>query len=474
MMLDLKHAGKVLVMGDVMLDQYWYGHAQRLSPEAPVPVVKVSQQVSAAGGAANVALNLVHLEIPTTLVGYCGNDTAGAQLQALLEQPYLTTHLLESKAPTIVKLRLVGGVQQLLRVDHEEHYPSLQTRAQELAINWSDYKVLVLSDYGKGSLMPCLEWIQVARDAGVKVVVDPKSNDFSDYAGATLLTPNLKEFELVFGPVKDWEQTQAQVSAFLEAHNIEAILVTQGAQGMSLLTKNAPRIHLLATALEVFDITGAGDTVIATLAACLAADLSLPTAMEYANLAAGLVVAKRGTATVSRQELQWHSVQRKGVRILDGKDAQAWSRAQHAQGKKIVFTNGCFDLLHPGHIRYLEAARALGDVLVIGVNTDASIARLKGPTRPIQPLAVRLELLAALRCVDQVVAFDEDTPEALITHIEPDILVKGGDYTPASVVGAAFVESRGGQVCILPFVDGYSSTKLISKIAVKGSQEVAV
>lgn len=461
---------QVLVVGDVMLDRYWHGGTQRISPEAPVPVVQVRQREDRAGGAGNVALNIAALGGGASLLGLVGCDEAGDVLASRLQAANVHC-LFETVAelPTITKLRVMSRNQQLLRMDFEE--PFTVQHSQQLAARLpallDHVGVLVLSDYNKGALTEAAAMIASARAAGVPVLVDPKGSCFSPYRGATLLTPNLHEFETIVGRCDSEQQLVAKGWQLVAELELEALLITRGEQGMTLLNKRSDTVlHLPAQAREVFDVTGAGDTVIATLAASLAADFSLEQAVVLANTAAGLVVAKSGTATVSGPEL------RRAMRSYQGAVRGVMSEEQlqlalddaRASGERVVFTNGCFDLLHPGHVAYLEDARRCGDRLIVAVNSDASVKRLKGEGRPVQPVESRMAVLAGLESVDWVVAFEDDTPERLLSLLQPDVLVKGGDYTPEQVVGWEIVKAYGGEVQVLSFVDNCSTTSIVKTI----------
>ncbi len=460
---------QILIVGDLMLDRYWHGMTSRISPEAPVPVVKVEQIEDRIGGAGNVALNVVSLGAGAALVAVVGNDEAGGVLQERLRAAGILTDLhRSSEKPTITKLRVISRHQQLLRLDFEESFASEDAAAlpTKVANLLGGVGVLVLSDYAKGALQDPQMLIGAARRAGVPVLADPKGSDFTRYVGATLLTPNLQEFEAVVGRCSGEQELIERGLALLEQLQLEALLITRGEQGMTLLRRDAPELHLPARAREVFDVTGAGDTVIAVLAASIAAGSSLPEAVALANIAAGIVVGKLGTATVSAPELR-RAVQReqgseRGVvnheqLLVDIADARA-------HGEKIVFTNGCFDILHAGHVGYLEQARKLGDRLIVAVNSDQSVTRLKGPGRPINSEGRRMAVLAGLEAVDWVVVFPEDTPEPLLKSLKPDILVKGGDYTREQVVGWQIVEGYGGAVRVLDFLDDCSTSAIVEKI----------
>ncbi|WP_350447167.1 bifunctional D-glycero-beta-D-manno-heptose-7-phosphate kinase/D-glycero-beta-D-manno-heptose 1-phosphate adenylyltransferase HldE [Pseudomonas solani] len=458
----------VLVVGDVMLDRYWHGGTSRISPEAPVPVVRVDQIEDRPGGAANVALNIAALGAPAALVGVTGEDEAAASLLASLGAAGVDARFQRiATQPTIVKLRVMSRHQQLLRMDFEEPFETdAEALAAEVERLLSGVKVLVLSDYGKGALKNHQALIQAARRKGIPVLADPKGKDFGIYRGASLITPNLNEFETIVGRCTDEADLVAKGAQLMHDLDLGALLVTRGEHGMTLLRPDQPALHLPARAREVFDVTGAGDTVISTLAASLAAGEDLPQAVALANLAAGIVVGKLGTAAISAPELR-RAVQReqgseRGVLSLDQlllaiEDARA-------HGEKIVFTNGCFDILHAGHVTYLEQARAQGDRLVLAVNDDASVSRLKGPGRPINSVDRRMAVLAGLGAVDWVVSFSEDTPERLLGQVKPDILVKGGDYGIEQVVGADIVKAYGGEVRVLGLVENSSTTAIVEKI----------
>lgn len=458
----------VLVVGDIMLDRYWYGDTLRISPEAPVPVVRIRQNEERPGGAGNVALNLAALDCKALLFSICGNDEAGQLLEnKLVAADVQCFFQREEHFPTVTKLRVLSQHQQLIRLDFEEALTKLDL-ANLLAIYQSQLnsvQAVILSDYAKGVLTEPQLFIALAHKAGIPVFVDPKGTDYQRYRGATLLTPNRKEFEAVVGVCHSEQELSEKGLALLRDLELEALLITRGDQGMTLLRPNHPELHLPAFGREVYDVTGAGDTVIATLAAAVAAGSDLEEAIHLANHAASIVVAKLGAATVNIAELR-RAVQK------DGRGKGAMNEEQlllavadaKAHGERIVMTNGCFDILHAGHITYLEQAKQLGDRLIVAVNDDESVKRLKGNERPINSLARRMAVLAGLAAVDWVVAFSEDTPERIIEAIQPDVLVKGGDYRIEEIVGADFVLARGGQVKVLDFIDNCSTTTVIEKI----------
>ncbi|MES0873573.1 bifunctional D-glycero-beta-D-manno-heptose-7-phosphate kinase/D-glycero-beta-D-manno-heptose 1-phosphate adenylyltransferase HldE [Sinimarinibacterium thermocellulolyticum] len=461
---------RVMVVGDVMLDRYWTGPVQRISPEAPVPVVRVRADQVRAGGAANVALNLASLGARVHLLGVVGVDEAARQLRAAVEDAGIVAEWIVSDTlPTITKLRVLSRNQQLLRMDFEEALGSgggFDRVALRAAFErrLPDCDLVVCSDYAKGTLVDVAALIRAARAAGKPVLVDPKGTDYARYAGATLLTPNVAELEAVAGAAADDADLLSRAEGLRARLGLEALLLTRSEKGMSLLRAARPPLHLPAVAREVFDVTGAGDTVIATLAAALAAGVDLPEACRLANLAAGIVVGKLGTASVSVAELAaaLHG-QSADETVLDEAALLARVAKERAKGRRIVMTNGCFDLLHVGHVKYLEAARALGDLLIVAVNDDDSVRRLKGPTRPVNPCADRMRVLAGLRSVDLVVPFSEDTPARLIGAVSPDFLVKGGDYRPEQIAGFDIVTAYGGKVVVLDFHDGYSTTGMLAR-----------
>lgn len=459
----------VLVAGDVMLDRYWHGPTARISPEAPVPVVRVTELEDRPGGAANVALNMAALGARAELVGLTGDDHAADLLEERLAAAEVRCHFQKVQGlPTITKLRVISRQQQLLRLDFEESFLDQDPApfAARVEARLAGCGVLVLSDYGKGALRDCPALIALARKAGVPVLVDPKGADFQRYRGATLLTPNLSEFEAVVGPVPDEKTLLEKGQALMAELDLQALLVTRSEKGMTLLRAGKAELHLPAHAREVFDVTGAGDTVISTLAVALAAGSPLEEAVALANIAAGIVVGKLGTAVVSAPELRRavHQTGGPGRGVMNEEQLLIAIEDARAQGEKIVFTNGCFDIIHAGHVGYLDSARRLGDRLVLAVNGDESIRRLKGPGRPINTLERRMAVLAALEAVDYVVAFDTDTPEPLLEKIKPDVLVKGGDYSVDQVVGADIVNAYGGRVEVLDFVEDISTTHIVQKI----------
>lgn len=456
----------VLVVGDVMLDRYWFGETGRISPEAPVPVVKIDGADNRPGGAGNVALNVAALGAQVTLLGITGKDEAATTLGQLLNTAEVQHDFLAlDDISTIVKLRIISRHQQLIRLDFEatiakQNKDELLTRFKQ---HLAKTNLVILSDYNKGTLSDPQAFIELARAANIPVLVDPKSNDYSIYQGATIITPNFKEFEAVVGHCANEQEIIDKGRALLTKHNINSLLVTRGEAGMTLIQQQAVT-HLPAYAREVFDVTGAGDTVIGVLGAAVAAKTELRQATALANLAASLVVSKLGAATVSAAELQAALSGKTTFTsgIVNEEQLQLAINEARAQGKKVVFTNGCFDILHAGHVTYLQMAKQLGDYLIVAVNTDASIQNLKGPNRPINHLEHRMTVLAGLGVVDWVVPFADDTPERLLKLLKPDMLVKGGDYRIDQIVGADIVRSYGGDVRIMNHNVTTTSTSIIN------------
>ena len=464
-------ASNVTVIGDVMLDRFWTGATRRMSPEAPVPVVNVSSQEDRAGGAGNVAVNLARLGLTVSLVGLCGDDDHARALRRCVEEAGVRWNVMPCAAETIVKLRVLSRNQQLLRMDFEE---SLSPHANDLFVGFAaqhliDADLIVFSDYAKGSLALIESLIARCRSLGKTTLVDPKGHDFDRYRGATVLTPNLTELEAVVGPCQDDATLIAKAETLRSALELEAILVTRSEAGMTLIQAGSAPQHFAASAQEVFDVTGAGDTVIATLAGCLSAGLPMAEAARIANRAAGVVVAKLGTASVTPDELTMVGEGLRGapdrqgvVSASDMLDVVAEARGR---GQRVVMTNGCFDLLHPGHIAYLEQAATLGDMLVVAVNDDDSVRRLKGDARPVNAIADRMAVLVGLSAVDYVLPFSEDTPAKLIEALAPDVLVKGGDYVVEEIAGHESVMARGGEVVVLDFLEGHSTSSLIDRLS---------
>lgn len=459
----------VVVAGDVMLDRYLFGFTDRISPEAPVPVVHVQETDDRAGGAANVAVNLASLGVTTRLVGVVGKDDAADSLQAILKNRGIQCnfHRVDDR-PTITKTRVQSRGQQLIRLDREN--TAAMPGDAVVSVLRKSIKgagAVVLSDYGKGALSSVTTMIDVCRDAKIPVLVDPKGTDFSKYRGATLITPNQAEFEVVAGSCSSDDELVQRARAMLDDLDLNALLVTRSEKGMLLLESDMAPVFLSTQAREVYDVTGAGDTVIAMLAGALASGASLASAAALANIAAGLVVRKIGVASVTPGEIRVSLHQRgQGGRGLVGPDELKLMVAESRdRSERVIMTNGCFDVLHAGHVSYLEEAKSLGDRLIVAVNDDESVRRLKGESRPINALEDRLLVLAGLAAVDWVVPFSDDTPAALIAAVLPDVLVKGGDYDPNEIAGAKDVLQNGGEVRILAFRDGHSSSRIIDKLS---------
>ncbi len=469
---------RILVVGDLMLDRYIRGEVARISPEAPVPVVRATHQSEQPGGAANVAMNLARLGAHSTVIGFTGDDDNERSLAALLARDSIATvFLADSEFPTITKLRILGGSQQMLRLDSERLTPRPPDHAERLLRAVEEHldhcHAVILSDYAKGVLTPqtCQPILHAARARGIPVLVDPKSADFSRYRGATTICPNLGELTAAIrlrtadAPASLAELLAASQSLVADLE-LDFLTATLSEKGIALVGRESIQIDP-AKARQVFDVSGAGDTAIAVLTLALTSGLDPFTAIQLANLAAGIVVGKVGTVPIERHELlaalspaiSLHAAEK----VVSLAELQTRVAAWRASGERVAFTNGCFDLLHVGHITVLEQSRLTADRLIVAINSDASVQRLKGPTRPIVGQRERARVLSALGCVDAVVIFDEQTPLELILATRPDVLVKGGDYTPETVVGAAEMANWGGQVRIVPIVEGHSTTRLIER-----------
>ena len=467
------------MVGDVMLDRYWGGVTSRISPEAPVPVVRVEEKFERVGGAANVSANIVALGMESDLIGGVGDDYAAKRLKELCGECGITAELIRNpECETTVKLRVMSQHQQLLRLDFEHQMPKYDVEDfQRIFVAMLDnVDIVVLSDYGKGFIANSQSLIAAAQLAEKRVIVDPKSNDFSRYSGAYLITPNFVEFEAAVGKCNSEKEIYERGADLCRANKFEAVLITRGEHGMTLVSPSFAPITLEAQARDIFDVTGAGDTVCAVVSAALAAGVELVDAVIYANAAAGVAVGKMGTAVVSKQELEHAllstavpqssgivSIQELLPQLIDARN----------RGERIAMTNGCFDILHAGHVTYLQQARALGSRLVVALNSDKSVARLKGDGRPIHRLENRMAVVSSLACVDWVVHFDEDDPRSLVEAINPDVLVKGGDYNVDDIVGGRYVLENGGEVCTIPYVDGLSSSATIEKLLADYAMKVA-
>ncbi len=467
---------RVLCVGDVMLDRFVYGDVERISPEAPIPVLRVQREAAAVGGAGNVARNLSALGAAVRLIGVVGDDAPGRETSGVLDgdanvELGLVT---DPSRPTTVKTRFIAGAQQMLRTDEEDTSAigaaTLDKVREEVtaALAGGGYGALVLSDYGKGALTDGViaAVIAAAGEARVPVVVDPKGTDFSRYRGADVLTPNRRELaDASRQPTGSDDEVEAAARSLISDCGVAAIIATRGPQGMTVIGEGKPA-HLPALAREVFDVSGAGDTVVAALAAGLAAGMALADAAHLANVAAGIVVGKVGTAVVRRDELSdaLGGGAGLGAKYLDRARLLDRVAQWRARGLTVGFTNGCFDLVHPGHVSLIEQSSAACDRLVVALNDDASVQRLKGPDRPVQPQDARARVIASLAGVDAVTLFAEDTPRELIELLRPDVLVKGADYTPDEVVGGDFVQSYGGKVVLAELVDGFSTTGTIARL----------
>lgn len=459
----------MLVVGDVMLDRYLFGGTSRISPEAPVPVVHVQKNDDRAGGAANVAANLARLGVATSLLGIVGNDDEAEALRSAIKANGIDCEFVTVDGwPTITKTRVQSRGQQLIRIDREEPVPAdtaALVKALDARLDQAD--AVVLSDYGKGSLAEVAAMIEACNAKNIPVFVDPKGNDFGKYRGATAITPNQGEFDAVAGAPDDDDDMVRRARQMMDRLDLSALLVTRSEKGMLLIDGDLEPRFLTTRAREVYDVTGAGDTVIAVLAAAIAAGTGLDSAAALANLAAGLVVGKIGVASVTPSELRvaLHRRGQGGRGLVAEEQLLPLLDEARARGERIVMTNGCFDVLHAGHVAYLEEAKSLGDRLVVAINDDDSVRRLKGEPRPINQLEDRMLVLAGLASVDWVVPFSEDTPERLIAAALPDVLVKGGDYKAEEIAGARDILANGGEVRILAFREGRSSSRIIEKLS---------
>jgi len=469
--LDRYSSLKVWVVGDLMLDEYVMGAVERVSPEAPVPVVRVRDTEHRLGGAANVARQVAALGATVSLVGTIGTDGAGDDLLRLCAACGIDTRgvVRSPNRRTTRKLRVLGHNQQLLRMDWEDSSPcDADLGARMLAALGEEAPdAVILSDYAKGVLTPQLITAIAARAGQVPVVVDPKSRDFTRYRGATTVTPNLRELELAAGTSLDPTDADAVAAAarpLIAAAGLSSMVVTLSEHGMLVVPAEGAPIPVPASRREVFDVTGAGDTAIAVLTLSLAAHASLPAAARLANAAAGVSVGQVGAVAVDADSIRSELTASPEAKVLSRAELAARAASWRISGKRIVFTNGCYDLLHAGHLSLLHGAARLGDVLVLAINSDASVRRLKGPERPLVPQAERAALLAALACVDAVTVFDEDTPLATIEAVRPHILVKGADYRPEQVVGREVVEANGGRVALVPLLPQKSTSALVERI----------
>lgn len=471
--LNSKLSGKrVLIIGDVMLDRYIWGDVNRISPEGPVPVVRVKERSQTLGGAANVALNLSTLGCSPVLTGITGTDSAGDELSLLLEKYNIENKLVRSTSyNTICKTRVVAQSQQLLRIDEETlsvnfDHESILTLVKSIINN---IEAVIISDYAKGVchenlLKPVLT---LCNKKNIPVFVDPKRSDWTIYKGATCITPNKKEILLTMGEESQTEETiRLKAFSMLSKYDLKHILVTRGAEGMTLFSSETSAVHIPAKAKEVFDVSGAGDTVISTLAACVAAGMQMEDAARTANIAGGIVVGKIGTQPIYINELSLalDCASNNNHKLCSLEAARMQVIQWRSQGKVIVFTNGCFDLLHVGHIHLLHAAKDKGDRLIVGLNSDQSVRNIKGELRPLLPVYERAAILSALECVDLIVVFDDDKPLELLETLCPDVLVKGADYTRVTTEGYEVIEKYGGKVEIVPLIETTDSKTLMDKL----------
>ncbi|MCA8911953.1 MAG: D-glycero-beta-D-manno-heptose-7-phosphate kinase [Planctomycetes bacterium] len=468
---------KVAVVGDLILDHYVFGAVSRISPEAPIPVLHVSREEDRLGGAANVAANILSMGGRSTLVGAIGRDEPGKRFRKLAQQAKgLTLSASETpQRPTVLKTRMVSQNQQMLRVDREDRHALAAAELKDIttrALKSVDgVGALVLSDYGKGVITPdsAQRIIKAATAAGVPVIVDPKGRDYLRYKGATAVTPNRAEAEAATGIDCATLAGVKEAGKWLcRKLKLKAAVITLSAEGVAVIPARGEMTHFPAQARGVYDVTGAGDTFIATFAMCVGAQADFNTAARIANYAAALKVARFGAVAITREELRRsvisaHEGFDHAGKVLANNELAEALVEHRKRGERVVFTNGCFDLLHQGHVTYLNFCRGQGDIVVVGLNSDASVRRLKGPTRPVNESDARARVLAALSDVDYVTVFEEDTPEKLIRKLRPDVLVKGEDWSGQRVAGADFVESTGGQVVFAPLVQGKSTTNLIEK-----------
>jgi D-beta-D-heptose 7-phosphate kinase/D-beta-D-heptose 1-phosphate adenosyltransferase len=466
---------RVLVVGDLMLDQYIWGKVERISPEAPVPVLSPGRKETSAGGAGNVALNLAGLGLRVTVAGYSGEDDHGDELSQLLKGRSIDTSAIVtlSGRPTVTKTRVLAGHQHVLRVDTED-LSDIDSRDRDrlfkAAVGMLPVDAIILSDYAKGALTLrlCQRLIEVAKETDTPVLVDPKGTDFSKYAGASVLTPNLLELSRAAGIAADkTDELLRAAKKYVVDLALKFLIVTRGPDGMTLVDREQT-VHSPAKAREVFDVSGAGDTVIASVAAAMLGDLQYVDMLHMANVAAGIVVGRVGTAAIGQNSLMraLHAEEQAlSESVYDMEELLLLAEDWRNREQRIVFTNGCFDIVHAGHVSFLHKAAREGDKLIVGINTDKSVRALKGDARPINGQDDRACIIAALAAVDAVILFDDETPLELIKTLRPDVLVKGADYSKDQVVGATEVESHGGRVVLVPIVEGKSTSELVRKIA---------
>lgn len=458
----------VLVIGDVILDKYWFGKVDRISPEAPIPIIHKDREEFRLGGAANVAYNLKKIGAKSEIISFIGDDENGNVLKDLLLNKGVKPRLFREKNfKTISKLRVLRNTHQLLRVDEEDENPKLDHDKILSLIkkNIDKYKAIVISDYGKGALSPKLikDVIKISNRKKIKVLVDPKGSEFYKYKKAFIITPNLSEFEGIVGKTSSIEDRIKKAKLLRKELDLNYLLLTMGKEGMLIIGEKYSQ-HFKAEAKNVFDVSGAGDTVISVLAAFLSVDFPINESVKFSNFAAAIVVGKVGTSSVSMSELKCLIRDTEDKNLITQKELINIIENERSNKKKIIMTNGCFDILHSGHLAYLKEARSLGDILIVAINSDSSVSRLKGRDRPINTSKDRAKLLNALEFVDYVIEFKEDTPKKLYSYILPDIIVKGGDYSISEIEGALEVKKNGGEVKVLKFIEGYSSSGIISRI----------
>jgi D-beta-D-heptose 7-phosphate kinase/D-beta-D-heptose 1-phosphate adenosyltransferase len=476
--------GRVLLIGDLILDIFVYGEVSRISPEGPIPILSATREEKMLGGAGNVFANLRALGVETDFISVVGLDSAGRKVNDKIEDAggNVSGIIVDDERPTILKTRYLSQGQQLLRVDHEKTDMLAQHQQEEILKRATDMigkvQVLILSDYGKGVLAPYLikDLIKLAKKHKVPVIVDPKQKDFSVYKGATIITPNKKELSEAAGhvPVKTDDDVEVAASHVIRTAGIETVIATRSGDGISVVSKRAEMLHLKTRAQEVYDVSGAGDTVVAVIAAALAGGGSEHDAAHLANIAGGLVVAKVGTAVIRSDEILAALAKKDGTQdriapVMEWDAAKEQVQKWQKQGLKVGFTNGCFDIVHYGHVNYLDRARDKCDRLVMGLNHDKSVKILKGPERPINDEKARASVIGAMSSVDLVVYFgaekegEDNTPVEVVSYLKPDIFMKGGDYTIDQLPEGKAVLSYGGEVEIMPLYEGYSTTNIIEK-----------
>lgn len=469
--MELKNLSKanVLIVGDIMLDQYWLGDSARISPEAPVPVVNINYMESRLGGAANVAMNVSSLGANATLVGICGDDDHASKLLDLLSNTSIRTQIKNNRnLNTLTKLRIVSRNQQLIRLDFDNN--NYMIEANHIFDLYKklipEHDAIIISDYGKGTVHLVSGLINLAREFNKLVIVDPKGLDFEKYQNASVLTPNYSEFINIVGACVSEEEFEIKASQLCKDLNLEALLITRSEKGMSLFSCDEAPCHFPTQAKEVYDVTGAGDTVVGLVAAALSAQYSLKDAVKIANLGAGVAVSKFGTVSVTVEQLEsaLTSLTGKGKFVKNIDELKKKLSVARDYNEKIVFTNGCFDLLHNGHIACLRDAKSKGDRLIVAINDDQSIKKLKGDNRPICTIQNRIAVLEELSSIDWIISFSEDTPINLIKELQPDVYVKGGDYVKEDLEEYPLVSSYGGEVYLSPYVEGCSTTSIIESI----------